>query len=505
MNIKNKKIVVLGGGTAGWMTALLVRKFYPNYDITIIHDSSIGVLGAGEGTTPNFIARDLELLDITLADIIKHCDATIKNCTEFINWNGYGTKYTLSFEPSSPISYATKATTDILYPLFAYCALENTPSKTSDEIQFNHHLSKVGKVPYVKYPNGAHKPIGAHGVHLNARKLASFLEQKASAAQITIIDGKYVDATQHPDGNIASLKLQDGREVYLDYVFDCSGFARLLLGKLYNTKWISYEEYFPQDTAIPFFLPHNNKNIKPYTESHAMKYGWMWHVNTKDRSGNGYVFDSSLITPEQAIEEVEAYIGTPIDPPTIFKFKAGRYEKYITHNCCAVGLSTGFMEPLEATAIWQSQAWLEFFLMNDGINCSRDKAFLKSTQFMYDQMSSQLLDLVRGHYITPRADTPFWKKMQEDVPMTDTLRDIIEQLRNWQMGGLIAQDNYVGVDTWLMLAIGQKIVDKDVVQSLWNNRQPQPYTAYDTLQQRISEAVKQCYSHDEFLEMMRSK
>jgi hypothetical protein len=154
-----------------------------------------------------------------------------------------------------------------------------------------------------------------------------------------------------------SLILENNEEQLVDFVFDCSGFHRLLIGKHFNSEWASYKEYLPVDMAVPFFIPIDEE-IPPYTEAIAMKYGWMWKIPLQNRYGCGYVFDSSLISEEDAAKEIEEYLGFVPEYPRknkgAFKFNAGGYKTPWVKNCIAIGLASNFIEPLEATSIFSS-------------------------------------------------------------------------------------------------------------------------------------------------------
>jgi tryptophan halogenase len=505
-----KKITVLGGGTVGWLTALMVKEHYPAYDVTLIENSEIGVLGAGEGTVPN-ILDIFDTIRIPLSDLIRECSATIKVGNKFSNWCGDSSEYFLPFDVTHPnLSLTNKvALTHIQYPFLTACVANN---QSVDDILFTAKLAEQNKVPYLHTPKddttdplGNFTKLATIALHLDARKLAVYLRKIAEVRGITRIDGNYVSAELSEQGNITQLNLEDGRHIQSDFVFDCSGFARLLIGKLFKTEWISYSKYFPQNTAVPFFIPHDNTNVKSYTQSRGMKYGWMWRVDVQDRSGCGYVFDSTLITPEQALAEVEEVLGHPVTSPKTFTFNAGIYKTSIVNNCMAMGLSSGFIEPLEATAIWQNMTMLTEFLMHDGINNYNSKQFLKSFNQLYDQMNLEILEFIQGHYVTPRADTEFWKKIRYDVPMLPSLQEKIEYLQEYNLLGIKNNDHHIGVNTWITMAAGQQILNVDKIKQHWNikSHHPQFDYHYAELKRNIESASGHCVTHDYFLQKMR--
>ena len=506
----NKNISILGGGTVGWLTALMTKENYPFYNVTLIENSEIGVLGAGEGTTPDILAV-FNTIRIPLSDLIRECSATIKIGNKFSNWCGDSSEYFLPFDINHPnLSYTSKIPeTHIPYPFITTCITNN---QSLDNMFFTAKLAEQNKVPYLYTPkDDAVDPLGnftniaSIALHLDARKLAVYLRKIAEERGITRIDGNYTSSTLSEHGNITHLNLEDGRHVETDFVFDCSGFARLLVGKLFKTEWISYSKYFPQNTAVPFFIPHDNVNVKSYTQSRGMKNGWMWRVDVQDRSGCGYVFDSTLISPEQALAEVEEVLGHSVTSPKTFTFNAGTYKTSIVNNCMAMGLSSGFIEPLEATAIWQNMTMLTEFLINDGINNYNTKQFLKSFNQFYDQMNLEILEFIQGHYITPRADTEFWKKIRYDTPLLPSLQEKIEYVKEYNLLGIKNNDHHIGVNTWLIMAAGQQILNVDKIKQHQNVKRRHPYfeNAYAELKRNIKDATEHCVTHDYFLQKMR--
>ncbi len=508
----NKTIVVLGGGTVGWLTALMAKEHYPSFNVTLVENSEIGVLGAGEGTTPDILSV-FDKIRIPLSDLILHCSATIKIGNKFTDWCGDGSEYFLPFDIRYPELSLTDsvAMTHVSYPFMNYCISNNRPL---EEIMFTAKLAEQNKIPYVFRPvDNPVDPLAnfqkleSVALHLDARKLAVYLRTIAESRGITRIDGNYVSADLSEAGEIKSLNLADGRKIESDFVFDCSGFARLLIGKLFNTEWISYDKYFPQNTAVPFFIDHDNTNLKPYTQSRGMKYGWMWRVDVQNRSGCGYVFDSTLITPEQALQEVEEVLGHSVTSPKTFSFKAGVYKTSIVNNCMAVGLSSGFIEPLEATAIWQNMAMLNEFLYSDGVNEYKSKNFLKAFNQFYDRMNLEILEFIQGHYITPRADTEFWKKIRYDTPVIPSLQEKIDNLKEYNLLGIRNNDLFVGVSAWLIMGAGQKILD---IGKIREHKRFKMFHSefemfYNKLKKNISVASYDCVTHDDFLKLMKER
>src|SRR5690606_14989298 len=229
-----KKIIVLGGGTAGWLTALLTREFYPEFDITLVESQEIGILGAGEGTVPHFTAL-LDLLRIPVAALVKECNATIKAGIKFSNWHGDGTTYFHSFLANDDLELW------IADSMFRFNVLATTligRNVPLDSVSFMAHIAEQAKVPFLlndlndhelrNYhdPMDALQHLGSFALHFDARLLAAFLSRLAQQQRgIKRVEGRFVNANNDADGNITSIQLQSGQLLKCDFIFDCSGFA----------------------------------------------------------------------------------------------------------------------------------------------------------------------------------------------------------------------------------------------------------------------------------------
>jgi tryptophan halogenase len=225
--------------------------------------------------------------------------------------------------------------------------------------------------------------------------------------------------------------MENNYNISCDFVFDCSGFHRLIIGKTFNAKWNSYKDFLPSDSAIPFFIDMID-SIPPYTEAIAMKHGWMWKIPLQNRFGCGYVFDSSLISEEEAVKEIEEFLGyVPFYPRKEkggFKFDAGAYEETWINNCLAVGLSANFIEPLEATSLWVTSYSLSLFFSNpNSITNTSNEVREQFNKTVLDQ-NSEIANFVYFHYMSLRKDTDFWKKFSyENAP-----KSLKEKISLWK-------------------------------------------------------------------------
>ncbi len=504
-------IAILGGGTAGWITALLVQKFYPTASITLVESEEIGILGAGEGTVPNFITI-LDHIDINVSDLVKECEATFKLGIRFKNWNGDGLGYFHEFGSGQGLDYKEINFAD-MHPTLASIT-QIAKGQRIDDIKFTRKLADANKVPFIRFnhplpqdlnPIFKVEHLGNYALHFNARKLATYLKSVALSRNVIRVEGKFLTADISEQGNITKLILENGQEVISDFVFDCSGFARLLIGKTFNTRWIDYNKHLPLDTALPFFIPHNGKDIAPETEAIAMKYGWMWKIPVHDRYGCGYVFNSSYINNEQALQEVEEYVGHSVTSPKTFKFKAGTYESTVINNCMAVGLAQSFVEPLEATSIMISCINLLEFLQNDGVS---NQSEIFKTYFNKECLNrnSEVLEFLYLHYLTKRDDSTFWKEFRTATTMLDSVKNRLDRWNEIPLSTLRYEGHQMfGADNWLQIADGLKLLDQSVYA-----RHAINLGLLDKLGSRIHKlnaqhelAKNSCLDHFEFLNFLK--
>ena len=324
------EISIIGGGTAGWLTALYAKTVMPSKVITVIESDEIGILGAGEGSTVQFVEL-LDMLDIPVSLLVKETGATIKNGIKFTNWNNEG-KTDFFYHGFS--SYGNTSTS--FYNQRNIIASSPTTyiigSLLGDHINnysFSTKLSEDNKVGFLYDENRAdpsvnpilhYEQAAAFSIHFDEVKLAEFLKKIALDRGIRHIEGIVKDFKQKEDGDVNYLILESGKEIKCDFVFDCSGFQRFF-AKKFKSKWVSYKDFLPVNKAVSFFLPMEKEYVPSYTEAIAMKYGWIWKIPLQDRYGCGYVFDSSLINEEDAKKEVEEYLKQSVEFKKTFNFR----------------------------------------------------------------------------------------------------------------------------------------------------------------------------------------
>lgn len=402
-------IVVAGAGTAGWLAALYTHKTLPYRNITVVYDDKTPIIGVGESTTPNF-KRLMNELDIPIEDLVKECEVTIKNSIKFTNWKGDGSFYHHSF-----FSAIDKNITR------AYFNAKKFGIRL-DEVDPVASLANSNKVQCIRNDVNVSDDIYYNcgdAYHFNAKLMAEYLHKIGVKRGIKVVTGKIEDVVQDNDGYVTEIILNTKQVIKTDFIFDCTGFARLFAGKIFKSPIKSYEKELPTKRAMPFFLEKVG-STPSYTEAIAMKYGWMWKIPVGKRYGCGYVFDSDLITDEEAYDEICEVTKQKPHVPRKLTFKPEYYINPFNKNTLALGLSHGFLEPLEATSLlivhYMLHALNETIPNLDLTDISRREDYTKDYNAHVLKWVENCVDFVHIHYLTPRNDTEFWRKFKTITP-----------------------------------------------------------------------------------------
>lgn len=506
-----KNIVVLGGGSAGWMTALFVKKNMPDANVTLIESSSIGILGAGEGTVPYFV-KFLNDIGITADLLIKRTNATIKNGIKFTNWNGSNDFYHNNFKiknPHASIYEYNNPETFNKYPLLSNFALEYNDIKNFDLAS---QLSNKNRVPFFREEITKillDSSFGAVAMHIDALALANLLKDVGVSRGIKVIDGKFADLSVDEKYNIKKIILEDGRKINSDFVFDCTGFARIIIGKFFKSKWKSYSDKLLVNSAIPFFIPMDD-TLPSHSEGVAMKYGWLWKTPLQHRFGCGYTFSSEMVSYDDAVQEIENYLGFkphyPRGDKGPFTFNAGVYEETWIGNCIAIGLSSGFIEPLEATAMMMVGLSLELAFLDPYALFTNNNFIRNRYNKRVSKLNQEVFDYVYFHYMTKRNDTDFWKFYSNDKNSPEYIQNIIE---SWQHSIPTIED-FEGnkLFGWLgYFVVGNginRLNKKLIIDSYHKNGTHDKYiNQFLTVQNNIKDIVNRSVSHKEAIAILK--
>jgi tryptophan halogenase len=507
------KIVIVGGGTAGWLTALYTKKVYPHNEVVLVESEELGILGAGEGSTPHLISF-LDFLEIPVSDLIKNCYATIKNGIKFSNW---GIKESYFYHP---FMSKNSSSNDFNYSLYKFLE-EDTNFSHIYASNFNHKMkdyvlmqkiSEKNAVPFLHNssktssdPLNEFDQISYWSLHFDANVLAKYLRIVGESRGIVRKEGFVNEIISNEDGYITSLKT-DKETLFCDFVFDCSGFRRLIIGNHYKTIWKSHSDYLPAKKAIPFFLK-KTEDIPAYTESRAMNYGWMWQIPLQHRYGCGYVYDSDFISDSDAKSELDTFFGFEVESPKTFSFDPGYFTEIWKKNCLAVGLSAGFIEPLEATSIMQAIYVLERFMSNPtNITTKNTNTINKFNKIFIDE-TQEVVDFIYLHYITKKENTNFWKDFTKNNKVPEFVQyvlDIVEERPLYNSFDFLEKKFFQSY-AYSYVLLGNEVVGSSILNKhksfLVTDKTPE----YLSIISKQNSTVSHCATHKSFIDYIKTR
>ena len=408
-----KNICIVGSGTSGLVAAIILKDHLPYHNITVVSSEKIGIIGVGEGSTEHWRIFFQDKHNISVDEMVERCAATHKYGIRFEGWTTHTPDYfhSVSGGEIGPHYFAGN---------YAF-AIENNMLLTNAMIS---HLYD-NKIPLNK--QSPHHAVNQF--HFDTFKLNVFLKDVAQSKNVRFIDGEVQDITRNAEsGNIESVILQNKTQISADFFIDSSGFHRALMGKLVDDEsdFYSYRKYLPCDSAAVFQTESDESGeIKPYTRARAMPNGWMWEIPTQERRGNGYVFASDFCSDEQAVKELSEAHGRDIEPARIIKFKSGYYKTAMAYNCAAVGLSSSFIEPLEATSIATSIQQARMLVSVIGAYIPGSKAIASQHNKQTELLMENLVTMVAMHYISDRSDTEMWRE-QQNAEKPELLNKLVE-------------------------------------------------------------------------------
>jgi tryptophan halogenase len=483
------KIIIVGGGTAGWLAALFLKKINgKNRDITVIESSKIGIVGAGEGSTgimSDVIQNRMWNFDCNEEDFLKFTGSTPKLGIKHKHWKDTTSEY------FGPIDASSSSSSVIDYiQLHAIANNLKVHTSTRNGILLENGKStffakdetmvRANAIP-AHMVNGAFS-LNSHAYHFDAHKVGQYFKTVCEKDNVKHIDAVVTTVKIKENGFLESVILDTGETISADFFVDATGFAKLILGKEYGIKWKSYKDNLPVNTAMPFILQHNpDEPIANYTTACAQQNGWMWQIPTVDRVGCGYVFDDNFTTHEQAQEEIETVLGTKIDPIRFLKFDTGRMEKFWHKNVLTVGLAAAFAEPLEATSIHttivQLHAFcLSFFNDDDCFNEGNEKRYNELMGKMYDDMR----DFLVVHYMGGRTDSEFWKYISSGATQTDFIKQLLDiaKVRPPKSSDWLGYMGYVGSPLYNVVLANLNKLSPDVCQRELKSYGGEKYAEY---------------------------
>lgn len=478
-----KKVVIVGGGTAGWMAAALLAKLArKGLEIELVESEEIGTIGVGEATIPA-IKRFNHLLELDETDFIRSTQATFKLGIEFVNWGREGDSYIHGFG---------KIGQDLGWlRMHQYWLKMRGTGQVSDrfaDYSINTAAAYANRFMRAR-PDMKASPLNdiAYAYHFDAGLYALYLRKYAEALGVKRTEGKIVKVNQRAtDGFIEGVVLENGVVVSGELFIDCSGMRALLIEQTLGAGYEDWSHWLPCDRAVAVpcsymrsdaarASPRNGSGgqsalprtgepalgkselLTPYTRSIAHKSGWQWRIPLQHRIGNGHVFSSRYISDDEATAVLMGNLdGAPLAEPRVIRFRTGKRRKVWDRNVVAVGLSSGFMEPLESTSIQLIQSvilrLLAFFPDSGFAPAQRD-----SFNRLVDEEYREIRDFLIAHYkLTTRDDSPMWRYCR-DMDIPEPLR---ERLDLWRVAGRFFKtgEELFADESWIQVLIGQGLI-----------------------------------------------
>ena len=442
-----KKVVIVGSGTAGLISAAMIKTYWGDrVDVSLYHDASKGTISVGESTTP-YIHAFLSFFGIPENEIIRELDVTVKLGIDFKNWipnqsyfHGFGAISLEGRRDDSPSTYS------ILNDDFNGGFLYNEPTDTVPETLFNDF---------------------SHALHIDTKQFIDFLTKKLEG-KINLVDDLVEDVVVE-NGNISRIVCKNSGVVEGDLFIDASGFNRILFQHL-DPKWNDMSRYLPIDRAIPQQVPYEfDGKLPSYTVSEATENGWIWKIPIGDRYGTGYLYSSKFTSDEDAREKYNQWLidnfNTELETDRIIKYKPGYYEDYWIGNCLAVGLSSGFVEPLESTGIHLiiKQMYDLIFFNSNLENLSFNR---KSANIINRELYDDIINFVALHYCTNRNDSEFWRHMTSNK--LEWVQDLEEKCKHEFLDITIFRNNPTRslwtLDSYIAVTHGLNMLSKDAIK-----------------------------------------
>ena len=432
-----KTVVIVGGGSAGWLSAgIIAARHNPlcedgqGVKVILLESPDVANLGVGEGTWPTM--RDtLRQIGLSEVDFLRSCDVSFKQGSQFINWQrGEGESYYHPFVP--PGGYGS-------INLAAHWLQRRGDSNFADSVCPQGKICDLGLAP--KTPQTPEYAFGLnYGYHLNAGKFVELLQRHCVEKLGVEHQLGHVDQVLSAEnGDIAALSLKNGDEIYADLFVDCTGFAALLIGKHYNVPFVSQRGCLFNDTALAVQANHASEDtpIASCTKSTAQSSGWVWDIALPTRRGIGHVFSSQHVSLEKAEDELQRYLDA--DPalakdqpsPRKITFQPGHRETCWYKNCVAVGVSAGFVEPLEASALVLIEKSAEFI----SNNLPQDRPAMTVVAKRFNEIIGKywvdIIDFLKLHYVlSERTDSDYWREHSESGTIPESLQDSLDLWRS---------------------------------------------------------------------------
>lgn len=443
------RVLIVGGGTAGWMTAAALSRFLKDrISIQLVESEGIGIVGVGEATLPHLRAF-IERLGIDEAEFMRSTKATFKLGIEFRDFGAIGDSYIHPFG-----DFGTPMAGVPFHHYWLRAREEKGSGPPLDEYSVPILMAHHRRFAMPRLDGDPLANSFGYAYQFDATRMAPMLRRYAEGQGVERIEGRINQVHRKPDGLLSSVETEDGRRFEADLFVDCSGFRSLLIGAMAEDNWEDWSHWLPCDRAAALPCTAPDGEIEPYTRATAMEAGWRWRIPLQHRVGNGYVFSSSHISEDKACADILAAIeGEPLADPRILKFRAGRRKRSWLGNVVSIGLASGFLEPLESTSIHLAQMAImrlvELFPATADSPIDRDE-FNRLVDYEYDRVRDFL---ILHYHATTRTDSEFWNHVRT-MPLPDSLQG---KLALWRSSARLEHygEGLFLAPSWIAVYLGQ--------------------------------------------------
>lgn len=485
-----RKVVIAGGGTAGWMSAAMLSKVLQGQiEIQLVESQEIGIIGVGEATIPPIHTFNT-YLGLDEKEFLRETKATIKLGIKFENWRVKDESYFHTFgAPGTNMGFCS-------FQHYWLRAKKDGMSASLWDFDLNYLACQQQKFNKINTPNPLYDMPYAY--HFDSGLYGQFLRKQAEKAGVVRTEGKIEHVQRDEEsGYITALQLQSGQQIEGDLFIDCTGQRGLLIKQTLGVEFESWHEYLPADTALA--VPSERfEHTLPYTRSIAHAAGWQWRIPLTHRNGNGLVYSSAYLSDDDAHQTLMSNLETKaLDEPRKISFQTGRTAQQWHKNVVSVGLASGFLEPLESTSIHLIQSAVVRLLKmfpNDGVGQSTIDAYNAESKTEFETIA----DFIILHYhVNARQDSDFWKD-RRNMAIPPRLQHKIALFRS--SGAIFNDAHDIFRDaSWLQVMLGQGIEPKDFHPAAKVASVAELRTMMDKIAAAKQQPLSQMLSHDEFL------
>jgi tryptophan halogenase len=447
-----RELVIVGGGTAGWMAAALLSKLFERrLAIRLVESEEIGTVGVGEATIPQ-IRYFNGTLGLDENEFVRETKGSFKLGIEFVDWLREGHRYLHAFGPVGGRDLG-------IVQFYHYWLKRHRAGLSPDLGRYTFNTVAAQQNRFLRPLDRPNSPLGsiAYAFHFDAGLYARYLRRHAEGRGVLRTEGKIAEVELHPEsGHVAAVRMESGERIAGQLFIDCSGFRGLLIEQALQTGYADWSHWLPCNRALAVPCAAS-ADFTPYTRSTARAAGWQWRIPLQHRTGNGYVYCSDYVSDDEAAATLLANLdGEPLAEPRALRFVTGMRKRFWNKNVVAIGLASGFLEPLESTSIHfiqSSLAKLVTYFPDTGFDQRTIEAYNQQTQFEFERSR----DFLILHYIAnEKTHLPFWRRCRE-LPLPESLAGKIELFRS--SGRILRDQEELFTDpSWLQVMIGQGIL-----------------------------------------------